>query len=97
LPLSILGGNYRYSIGEFLYIGLWSTTLASLRFFVNDRGHTLTERGLDRHTPRRRTAISLLATIAACNLSVIVWSSPLILTGRYAKPYPNYPRHLSDT
>jgi hypothetical protein len=91
-----LSGDYRYSIGEFLYIGLWSTTLACLRFFVNDRGQTLAERGLDRLSVRRRTGVGVLATIAFCNLSVIVWSSPLILAGLYAKPYPDYPRNLSN-
>ena len=96
MPLSMLGGDYRYSIGEFLYIGLWSTTLASLRYFVNDRGERLTERGLERVPPRGRTAVALLATIAVCNLSVILWSAPLVLTGLEATRYPNYPRSLSN-
>jgi hypothetical protein len=95
MPLSILGGNYRWSIGELLYIGIWSMTLASVRFFVNDRGERLTERGLEHLPARRRTGIALLATIAVCNLSVIVWSSPLVLTGFKATAYPNYPRSLS--
>jgi hypothetical protein len=96
MPLSMLGGDHRWSVGEFLYIGLWSTTLASLRFFVNDRGERLTERGLEHLPARRRTALALLATIAVCNLSVIVWSSPLVLTGFKATRYPNYPRSLSN-
>lgn len=95
MPLSILGGNYRWSIGEFLYIGIWSMTLASLRFFVNERGERLTERGLQHLPARRRTTIAVLATIAVCNLSVIVWSAPLVLTGFKATAYPNYPRSLS--
>jgi hypothetical protein len=95
MPLSMLGGDYRWSIGEFLYIGLWSTTLASLRFFVNDRGERLTERGLEHLPAGPRTTLALLATIAACNLSVILWSSPLVLAGFKATRYPNYPRSLS--
>lgn len=96
MPLSVLSGDYRWSLGEIVYIGSWSTTLACMRYFVNDRGQTLTERGLDHLPRRRRTSTSLLATIAFCNLSVIVWSSPLILAGLHAKQYPSYPRHLSN-
>jgi hypothetical protein len=93
---SILGGSYRWSFAEFFYIAFWSTTLNSMRFFVDQNGRRLTERGVEHLPRRRRTVIKLLATIAFCNLSVIVWSVPVMLTGFYAKPYPNYPRHLSS-
>jgi hypothetical protein len=96
MGVSILGGDYRWPVAEFLYIGFWSTTLVSLRFFVDGRGHRLTERGLDHLRPTTRTTVRLLATIAFCNLSVIVWSLPVLLTGFYARPYPNYPQHLSN-
>lgn len=95
-PFSILGGEYRYSLLEFLYIGAWSTTLACLRFFVNDRGERVTERGLADLRPRSRTAIVLLATIAACNLSVIVWSVPIMFMGINTAQYPDYPPSLSN-
>jgi Spirocyclase AveC-like len=93
---SILGGDYRWPFAEFLYIGFWSTTLVSLRFFVDDRGQRLTELGLDHLRPRTRTTVRLLATIAFCNLSVILWSVLVLFTGLYARPYPNYPQHLSN-
>lgn len=96
MPLSILGGDYRWSLGEILYIGLWSTSLAGLRYFTDAEGLRLTERGLHTLPPSRQTATRLLATIAFCNLSVIIWSTPLILTGLHARPYPDYPRNLSN-
>lgn len=88
--------NYRYSLFEFLYIGAWSTTLGSLRFFVNERGERLTERGLSHLPARRRTAVSLLATIGACNLSVILWSIPVLFSGFHSHEYPDYPPSLTN-
>ena len=96
MPFSILGGDYHYSVLEFLYIGAWSTTLACLRFFVNDRGERVTERGLANLPSRSRTAVALLATIAACNLSVILWSVPIMFMGIKTTQYPEYPASLSN-
>jgi Spirocyclase AveC-like len=96
MPFPILHGSHYWSTGEFLYIGIWSTTIASLRYFTDDHGRTLTERAPAHYGQRRRTTVRVLATIAFCNLSVIVWSAPLIFTGLYAKPYPTLPRSLSN-
>jgi hypothetical protein len=97
MPIAILGGEYHYSLLQFLYIGAWSATLASLRFFVNKRGERVTERGLEGLPARSRTVVALLATIAACNLSVIVWSAPITLMGIKTGEYPaDYPPSLSN-
>jgi hypothetical protein len=96
MPFAILHGDHYWSTGEFLYIGLWSTTLACLRYFTDGQGRTLTERTPGHYGARRRTLVRVLATIAFCNLSVIGWETPLIFTGFYAKPYPNLPRSLSN-
>lgn len=96
MPVSVLHGDFRWTLGEILYIGAWSTTLGSMRFFTDDRGRRVVERGLDHLPARRATPVRLLATIAFCNLSVILWSTPLILAGLKAQRYPDYPRHLSN-
>ena len=89
--------SYRWSIAEFLYVGIWSTTVCALRVFVDERGEAITERGLEALSPRMRDVVSTAATTAWCVLAVILWSSLVTITGFYARPYPTgYPQHLSN-
>ncbi|MBI3215918.1 MAG: spirocyclase AveC family protein [Mycobacterium sp.] len=89
--------TYRWSIAEFLYVGVWSITICALRFFVDDDGLRITERGLDRLSPMKRNVVSTLATTAWCTLAVIVYSSGVALTGFHATSYPtDYPEHLPN-
>jgi hypothetical protein len=59
----------------FLPLGIWETftATASLRFFRDDRGHTLFERGIDEvNAPAgRKVALRALAIIAGCNLVML--------------------------
>lgn len=59
LPIGDLG--LRYPAPELLAFALYFAVMAALRFFKNDQGHTLLERGLERYSPRVRGAITLLA------------------------------------
>ncbi len=89
--------DYRWSIAEFLYVGVWSITICALRFFVDDDGLRITERKLDHLSPVNRNVVSTLATTAWCSLAVIVYSSGVALTGFHAMSYPTgYPEHLPN-
>jgi hypothetical protein len=96
MPVPITGGDHHWSLFEFGYIVAWATTLGLVRFFVDARGARITERGLGHLPARVRTAVSTLATIAVCCVSVIGWSTPVMLAGLHAEPYPAYPPALPN-
>ena len=97
LPLisNLLGEGYHWSVMELGYCICWGTFLGCLRFFKDDQGRGLTERGIQGLGPRLRTAISVLATITVLNLAVIVLEMPVLFTGFFSShAYPHYPHHL---
>ncbi|MCW2749256.1 MAG: hypothetical protein JWR83_366 [Aeromicrobium sp.] len=94
-PMLLSTDTYRWSLAEFLYVGVWSTTICALRFFVDQDGNRLTERGLGQLSTTARNVVSTLATTAWCSLAVIGWSLLVMLTGFHARTYPaDYPAHL---
>jgi hypothetical protein len=67
------------------------TAVAALRFFVNDRGETIVERGIERlEGPKgRRLAIRVLATIAAVHLALFtLYNIPNTWIGLHSAPWP---------
>jgi hypothetical protein len=96
-PMLVATDAYRWSIPEFLYVGVWSMTVCALRFFTDDRGETLAERGLDHLSTGGRNVVSTLAVTAWCSLAVIVFSGLVTVSGFFANPYPTgYPEHLPN-
>jgi len=91
--LAILGDSL--SVFFFYSGGLAFGAVACLRFFTDDRGRIVTQRGLDAIAPRRRRAVSLLATMAACQLIVVIgWGLMTVPASLYSSPYPKTPSHL---
>lgn len=89
--------TYRWSIAEFLYVGVWSTAVCSLRYFVDESGRTLAERGLEHLSTIKQSIVSTMAMTAWCSIAVIAFSSLVTATGFYATQYPsNYPEHLPN-
>jgi hypothetical protein len=69
--LSFFGGNfYQFPVYEALLWGATWTGFACVRFFRNDKGETVAERGIDevRATPKQKTFIRFLALLG-------IWSS----------------------
>ena len=93
--LALWGSQYtKFPIFEIVPAGLAFATFGALRFFRNDRGEHLSERGLDSVPPRRKTAVSLLATIAAINLVWITMCTIQVIGGFYSDPYKPMPPAL---
>ena len=91
--LAILGDSL--SVFFFYSGGLVFGAVACLRFFADDHGRIVTQRGLETIAPRRRGAVGLLATMAACQLIVVLgWGLMTVPASLYASPYPETPKHL---
>lgn len=75
--------------------GIVFGAIACLRFFLDENGLALPERGTEGMSPSRRTVVSLLATIATCQLVVIAgWGLLSVPATLYSAPYPETPAHL---
>jgi hypothetical protein len=91
---ALFGARHRFPYAEYLTTTMVFASLGVLRFFRNDRGQSLVERGLDRLPPGRRTVFSVFATIGWMNLALIALILCQVPTGMHAAPYPDYPAHL---
>ena len=82
---------HKYPVNEMLTIAAIFTGICALRYFRDDRGRTLVERGIDRLTvgPRRRGALRFLAIAGAVHMILIVgYNLPNSLVGAHARPWP---------
>lgn len=70
----INGGHYyQFPLHEMVLGGAVFATFVCLRYFVNDKGETIAERGLDRiaASPRRKDLLRVLAVIGAVHLGFL--------------------------
>jgi Spirocyclase AveC-like len=82
---------HKYPVNEMVTIGALFTLVCSLRYFKNDRGQTLVERGLDRLTVGERPKLGLrfLALLGAVHLSLTVaYTLPNSVVGAHSRPWP---------
>lgn len=90
--LSIFPGTVgQFPLYESLLLGGWMTAYAALRYFRDDRGHTLAERGIDqvRTTPRRATLLRFLALVGIGNVIFIVtYNIPYQVFALHADTWP---------
>jgi hypothetical protein len=91
---SLFGNDQRFAWAEYLTTAIVFTTFASVRFFRNDKGQTIGERGLDNYGPAMRTGIAILATTTLFAMSMWALLLVQIPGGLHSSPYPDgYPAH----
>jgi hypothetical protein len=102
LPLGVFeypGGHWNlfpdsyhpYPLNEMLTIGAVFTALASLRFFRDDRGHTVVERGVHKlaASPRKSVALRALAVVAFMNVAMLAfYNVPNTMIGANSREWP---------
>ena len=90
-----LGGGFHYPWIEALAAGLFLGLVMAVRVFRDDRGRTIVQRGLEHHTPSRRTAVTMLALYGAFQLGVWgVANLPVMTLGFYQRQWSPLPSHV---
>lgn len=88
------GSAMKFPIFEIIPAGMAFATFGALRFFKNDRGQEITERGLDHLPARRRSVVSILALAGVVQLVWLACTTVQVFGGFYAAPYNRLPPHL---
>lgn len=92
--LSFFGNDQRFAWPEYLTTAIVFTTFASVRYFQNDKGQTIGERGLEGLSAGMRLVVSTLATIAMFAMSMWALLLVQIPGGFHSSVYPpGYPAH----
>jgi hypothetical protein len=90
--LTIFHGHYyQFPIYEPILFGACWTAFACLRYFRDDKGRTLAERGIDelRATPRQKSGLRLLALVGALNAILLVgYEVPIQWFALHADEWP---------
>ena len=90
--LSVEPSHYfKYPVYEAIVWGLLWTVWASLRYYRNDRGETLAERGIEQlHAgPRAKTSIRFLAVFGAVSVAFLcVYNVPAQYFALHRSPFP---------
>jgi hypothetical protein len=82
---------YKFPIEEALFFGTTWCGWACLRYFKDDRGHTLVERGVDalKVSNRMKTVVRFLALYGGINVIFIVgYNIPIQWVGTHSAPWP---------
>ena len=85
------GKYYQFPLTEwFLWSVAW-TAWSCLRYFRDDKGRTVVERGVDeiQANPRRNTLRRFFALAGACNaIYLVLFNIPAAIVGLYSGPWP---------
>jgi hypothetical protein len=85
------GHYYQLPLTEVLIITPWWTSFTCIRYFKNDKGETLAERGLERLRVqgKRRTGVRFLALVGIYNIAFLAfYNIPAAVQGLWASPWP---------
>ena len=88
------GTSAKFPIFEIIPAGLAFATFGALRYFKDDAGREITERGLDHLPSRWRGLVSVLALVGLVQLVWIGCTSIQVVGGFYAAPYKPLPAFL---
>ena len=85
------GRFYQYPLYEGLLLGLVGTAWAAIRFFRNDKGQTIAERGLENvvASARKRNLLRVLALGGVLNVAfLLLWQLPMAHIAAVQDPWP---------
>jgi hypothetical protein len=89
--LTLYHGNYwQFPIYEaVLFGGCWAAWCC-LRYFKNDKGHTVVERGVEelRASPKAKTWLRFFAIAGFLNVTMVLYSVIWAIFGLYSSPWP---------
>ena len=86
------GTRYQYPVYETVLFGLWIGTMICARYFKNDKGQTLMERGIEtvKGTSRRKQLLKLASTIGLVNaVMLLTFNVPLNYWGLHSDNWPS--------
>jgi len=86
--------GHKYPMVEALWAGVIVMGIALVRYSRDDAGRTIVERGLERHRPRVRTAVSLLALTAIVHILCFVGNGGTVALGFFSSPYKKLPSYI---
>jgi hypothetical protein len=89
------GNGLKFPAAEMLSGAMVFLFLGLVRFFKDDKGRTIVERGIDHIPPRRRAAMSLLALYAVTQ--IVAWGPSTWIDIAYVpfeQQWPKTPAHL---
>jgi hypothetical protein len=93
--LSFFSDAHRFAWAEYLTTAIVFTTFGAVRFFRDDKGQAISERGLEGLKPVARIAVSVFATVAIFAMSMWALLLVQIPAGLHSSPYPaGYPAHM---
>jgi hypothetical protein len=91
------GQKYQFPLYEMLHWCATYTALASVHFFLNDRGQTYAERGLENlQLPKRlHTFVRWVAIMGLCQTAMLVtYNIPYQFWALHGDKFPNYEKYL---
>jgi hypothetical protein len=91
-PTAFKGHYYQYPlIIAFLWGGCFWTAMTAVRYFKDDKGRTVAERGIDdvRATERQKTGLRLLALVGLVNAMFMVFNIALMNVAARGGAWPD--------
>ena len=98
--LAIFSGRYKMSMIEILFAGIQMVAWICLRYYRDDHGYTIAERGVDslRLSPRSRTVVRWLALTGALSVLNLMYNIPIQTQGLHSDRWPKgLPSYLTYT
>jgi hypothetical protein len=89
-PILFKGHYYQWPLIDGILVACWVTSMACIRYFINDKGENLGERGLHqlRVTGTKKTIVHLLALNGAMTMAFMAYDVPAAVVGLYSSPWP---------
>ena len=92
--MSLLGAHHRLPVTEFLSAVVFFLVVPLVRYYKDDAGRTIAERGLESLRPATRYVVTTLALCGVVQLTALQNTLSASIPGFYSSPYPDLPASL---